>query len=231
MHAGSPKLRSDANRIHPCPTSARMRGVMGQPIRGADMHPPALCSHAHAGLVLMQHRHVHTRHFELVFHLVERLMAGFHKTGETACGELHAKQIVKQLARTSVRHSLPLNQRDCQGLDAGARLNGGFNCRRKKRSGQMSALGTLLFFDAMLCDPEALGWQIDHLATLGNGSGAGAQIPLAMRAVLYRMYQHGIWLLDRLEVMPPMAWLPAWLFAAFLLEALGATHEPIRRRR
>jgi hypothetical protein len=128
----------------------------------------------------MQHRRVHQRCFELTFHLVELLMAGVHKAGDTARRKLHTKQIMEQLAGAHIGHGLSLDQRDRQRLDTSAILDCGFDSRWKRRSGQMSALGALLFFHVMLRDPEPLGRQVDHLATLRNGSWARAQIPLTV---------------------------------------------------
>lgn len=91
------------------------------------MDPPALCPNAHARFILMQYLRVHQRRFELAFHLVEGLMAGFDKAGDAASRELHPKQIVEQLARASVRHHLPLDQSNRERLDARSILNSRFD--------------------------------------------------------------------------------------------------------
>ena len=231
MHAGSPKLRGDANRIHVCPTSAHMCGVMGQPIRGAHMHTPTLHPNAHASFILMQHWHVHQGFLELTFNVVEGLMTGFDKAGDAARGELHAEQIVEQLTGASIRHHLAFDQRDRQCLDAWSILGRRFDRGWKAGSRQMKTGRTLFFFCPMFSHPEKFRRQVNDLASLCKGCWTGVQILLTVFAPLNRMHYYHIGSLHLLEVMPPMAFLSSWLFAAFLLQALGKTHEPIRRWR
>lgn len=144
--------------------------------------------------------------------------------------DLYPQQIVKQLTRARIGHRLSLGQGDGERLDARPILDGRFDTFWKRRSGDMTTVWTLFFFHPVLGHPEPFGRQIDQRAPLGNAGWARAQILLTVRALFNGMHHHRIWLLDRFEVMPRMTWLPAWLFAAFLLEAFGSAHKPIRRR-
>lgn len=192
MHARSPKLWGDTNRIHACSASAGVRGVVGQLIRRADMDPPPLGSHTHARFILMYHRRLDKGRFQCHFDPSQVLIAGGDKAGDTACGELHSQQIVEQLAGTSIRHHLSLNQGHSERLDADSILGWGFDRFRKRCAGQMGAVGALFFFHLMLGDPEALARQIDHLAAFGNGGRTGVQIVLAVLTSFNSMHLHRI---------------------------------------
>lgn len=84
-------------------------------------------------------------------------MTGVQKAGDAAWGQLHTEQVVQQLARTSIRDHLAFHQGDDQRLDAGSLLDRGFERCREASSRQMKTGWALLFFDAMLSYPEALG--------------------------------------------------------------------------
>jgi hypothetical protein len=91
----------------------------------------------------------------------------------------------------------------------------------------MGTHGALFFFHPMFRDPEPLGRQVDHLASLRHVCGLGAQIVVAMLTVFNRMNEDLIRRLHLPQVMPTMAWLSTGLLAALLPQALGRTHKPI----
>ena len=79
----------------------------------------------------------------------------------------------------------------------------------------------------MFGDPEPLGRQVDHLPSLRQVCGLGAQIVLAVRAFDDGMNEHLIERLHLPQVMPTMSWLSTGLLAALLPQALGRTHKTI----
>ena len=86
---------------------------------------------------------------------------------------------------------------------------------------------TLFFFHAMFGDPEPLGRQVEHLASLRHGGFLGAQIVLALLAAEDWMNEDLIGLLYLPQVMPTMSWLSTGLLAALVSQALGRTHKTI----
>ena len=114
-----------------------------------------------------------------------------------------------------------------QRLDARPILGRGLYRSRKAGSCQMKAPGALLFFHAMFRDPEPFGRQVDHLPSLRQVCGLGAQIVVALLAADDRMNEHLIGRLHLPEVMPTMALLPARRLPALFPQALGGTHKPI----
>src|SRR5258708_25966977 len=112
MDTGPTKQRSNTNRLHAWPPSARMRSVVSEPISGAHMDPPRLLAYPHSGFILMDHVCLDQCGFQVRFDLCQLLMTRFDERGDTARRELDPEQIVEELAGTSIRHSLALNQRD-----------------------------------------------------------------------------------------------------------------------
>src|SRR6266571_2830356 len=85
----------------------------------------------------------------------------------------------------------------------------------------------LLFFHAMFGDPEPLGRQIDHLASLWHLCWVGAQIVLALLAAEDWMNEDLIRRLHLPQMMSTMSWLSTGLPAALVPQALGRTHKTI----
>src|ERR1700730_1308442 len=206
------------------------RGV-GELIGGADVNPPALFPNPQARLILVKHGRFDQCRFQVLLYPGQVLMTRFDKAGDAARRELHAEQILEELAGTRIRHRLAFYERNGQRLNAGSILSRGFDQCRKAGSCQMKTGRALSFFDAMLRHPEAFGWQIDHLPSLCNGHRTGTQILLTVFALLDGMHQDRIGRLHLSAVMSPMALLATWLVATLLLQTLRGTHKPIRRRR
>jgi hypothetical protein len=82
---------------------------------------------------------------------------------------------------------------------------------------------TLFFFDPVFRDPEPLGRQIDHLASLGHFCGLGTQILLTAFTGEDRMKEDLIGRLDLVQVMAWMTWLSPGLLATLFPQALGST--------
>ena len=74
----------------------------------------------------------------------------------------------------------------------------------------------LFFFDTMFRDPESLGGQVDHLASLRERGFLGAQVVLAVLTAHDGMDEDFIRHLHLPQMVSTMAWLPTWLLAAFL---------------
>lgn len=208
-----------------------MGGVVGEPISRADVNPPALFADPHARFILGKHWTFDQRRFDRVFHRGQVVMTRLDKAGDAASREVHAEQIVQELAGASRRHHLALDERNGQRLNAGSIVGRGFDCCRKAGSCQMRTGRTVLFFNSVLRHPEAFGWQIDHLASLWQFCRAIVEISLTVFAPFDRMDQHHIGCVHLSEVMASMAFVPTWLLATFLPQALGGTHTPIGRGR
>lgn len=186
------------------------------------MNPPALFPNSHPRLVLMEHWRLDQRRFELLFHRGKMVVTGFDETGNAPSRELHSKQIVKQLAGTSIRYRLTFHQGDRQRLNASPILGRGFDRCGKAGSCQTKTRWTLFFFNPVLRHPEPLHWQVDHLTSLWQPSFPIVEILLTVLALFDWMQDYrvrGFYLLEMMSTMAPLA---AWLFAALLPQAFGS---------
>jgi hypothetical protein len=216
MAAFAPKQWRNPNGIERFAPSARMRRLVGEPIRRADVDPPPRFANPRSGFILMDHIGLDQSRFEAAFHLGQLLMAAFHKAGDAARRELDSQHLLQQLAGPSVGNRLTFYQRGRQGLDASAILRRSRNAYREGRPCEMKALGALFFFHPMLSDPKPFGRQVDHLASLWDIRWTGTQIRLAALTPLDRMKKHLIGDLHLPQVMATMAALPTRLLAALL---------------
>src|SRR5712691_91669 len=227
VDAGATKLWSNANGIQSRAPSPGMSRVVGESIGRADVDPPPGCAHAQSGFILVDHVRLHQSRFEAAFHFGQLLVTGLDKAGDAACREPDSQQLLQQLARASVGYSLTFHQVGSHRLNARPILRRSTHGCWKGRSSQMKTPGTLLFFHPMFGDPEPLGRQIDHLASLWHICGLGTQILLAVVAAADRMNEHLIRRLYLPQMMPTMAWLSTGLLAALVSQALGGTHKTI----
>jgi hypothetical protein len=86
---------------------------------------------------------------------------------------------------------------------------------------------TLFFFHAMFGDPQPLGRQINHLASLREAGFLGPQIVLTLLATADGMNEDLIGRLDLPQVRASMALLSAWFLATLVPQALGGTNEAV----
>jgi hypothetical protein len=154
--------------------------------------------------------------FDAGFDLAERLRARAHPLVQARCADLEAEHRPQHLAGTGVGHHLTLDQIHAQGLNARSILGDGAHDLGKRGSGGQPTGGTELFFTVVLCHPQALRWQVNHLPAFDDVGGLALQAMMAMLALLNLVENHLIDLFQWLQVIALVARLASWLFSLAL---------------
>ena len=111
------------------------------------MHPPAFFANTHPGLILMEDSDFENGSLQCCFPLSQALMTAINKASD-ACGrEIDPKEILEQLAGTSIGNALTGDQVGRDGLNSAPILGRGGDFCGERSFGQMPASWALLLLN------------------------------------------------------------------------------------
>jgi hypothetical protein len=169
--------------------------------------------------------------FDLLFHLDQIAGTALQHITERAFAHRDRQDIPEHLTGPRQRQQLLLDQVDCYGRDPGTILDWRSHLSRKSGDGDLLAVGTLFLLALMFLHHHPTRRHLHHLSPLQPTHRNLPQVRLTVVTVFDRMNNHLIGTRREPQRTAPVAFLPSWLLAALLAQALGLTAEAIRRGR
>jgi len=225
MHAHAMIGREDADGVGRFVSTLGVDGVVGQPSGTRHVRPRQLACSAHPRLVVMQHRRVGKRDFDLLLDRLQgmrRLLDPAHhcparQAHAHAHAHAHAQEVGEQLLRATQRQVLLLDEIDGERTHPRTVLRSAGCLGGKRADTDMRAGRTAHMHRLMLPHHQARhGGKVVDLPSLAQHDVGVGKRCLALGAVARAMLHHLIRLRHQMQRLPAMAQLSTRLLAALL---------------